>query len=112
MLFVRGPLSTRRGSAIAGISCGLPLIAGRGWETAPPVTEAGVVFVEPEESNNFGPALVRVLEDPAFRMLLAARSRQAYTRYFSWQVIASQFTEAMGEGGAHPYLGAIQALDV
>jgi glycosyltransferase involved in cell wall biosynthesis len=100
MLFVRGPLSTRRGSAIAGIACGLPLIAGHGWETAPPVTEAGVVFVGPEESNNFGPALVRVLEDRAFRMSLAARSRQAYARYFSWQVIASQFAEAMRDGGA------------
>ena len=100
MLFVRGPLSTRRGSAIGGIACGLPLIARHGWETAPPVTEAGVVFVEPEENNNFGPALVRVLEDRAFRMLLAARSRQAYTRYFSWPVIASQFAEAMRDGGA------------
>jgi glycosyltransferase involved in cell wall biosynthesis len=101
MLFVRGPLSTRRGSAIAGIACGLPLIAKHGWETAPPVTEAGVVFVEPE-NNGFGPALVRVLEDRAFQMSLAARSRQAYARYFSWQVIASQFARAMREGGAPP----------
>jgi len=33
-------------------------------------------------------------------MSLAARSRQAYARYFSWQVIASQFAEAMRDGGA------------
>jgi len=95
MLFVRGPLSTRRGSAIAGIACGLPVIARQGWETAPPATEAGIEFVRPEESNNFGPALVRVLADPSFRAQLARRSREAYARYFSWDVIASQFAAAM-----------------
>jgi glycosyltransferase involved in cell wall biosynthesis len=95
MLFVRGALSTRRGSAIAGIACGLPLVARQGWETAPPVTEAGVVLVEPEDTSNFGAALVRVLADRPFRMLLTERSRQAYLQYFSWEVIASQFAAAM-----------------
>lgn len=95
MLFVRGPLSTRRGSAIAGIACGLPLVARQGWETAPPVTEAGVILVKPDDTSNFGPALVRVLADRPFRMLLAERSRQAYLQYFSWEVIASQFAAAM-----------------
>ncbi|MGC0774261.1 MAG: glycosyltransferase family 4 protein [Candidatus Acidiferrum sp.] len=95
MLFVRGQLSTRRGSAIAGIACGLPVIARQGGETAPPVTEAGIEFVRPEEANNFGPALVRVLADSSLRARLAKRSREAYPRYFSWDVIASQFAEAM-----------------
>ena len=95
MLFVRGQLSTRRGSAIAGIACGLPVIARQGGETAPPVTEAGIEFVRPEEANNFGPALVRVLADSSLRARLAKRSREAYPRYFSWNVIASQFAEAM-----------------
>ena len=44
LLFVRGPISTRRGSAIAGIACGLPVIAFAGPETAAPITEAGVAF--------------------------------------------------------------------
>jgi glycosyltransferase involved in cell wall biosynthesis len=95
MLFVRGPLSTRRGSAVAGIACGLPVVARQGWETAPPITEAGVVLVQPDETNDFGPALVRVLADRPFRMLLAEHSRKAYLQYFSWEVIASQFAEAM-----------------
>jgi glycosyltransferase involved in cell wall biosynthesis len=99
MLFVRGPLSTRRGSAIAGIACGLPVVARQGWETAPPITEAGVVLVEskPDATIKFGPALVRVLDDHPFRTALAERSRQAYLRYFSWDVIASQFAEALGK---------------
>ncbi len=100
MLFVRGPLSTRRGSAIAGIACGLPVIACQGWETATPVTEAGIEFVRPEETNNFGPALVRVLADPQFRAQLAKRSQEAYVRYFSWQVIASQYAEAIQKSAA------------
>jgi hypothetical protein len=44
-LFVRGSISTRRGSAIAGIACGRPVIAYRGLETAAPIAEAGVVLV-------------------------------------------------------------------
>src|SRR5205814_4355765 len=32
LLFVRGHISTRRGSAIAGIACGLPVIAFEGSE--------------------------------------------------------------------------------
>lgn len=97
MLFVRGPLSTRRGSALAGIACGLPVIARHGWETASPITEAGIEFVRPEESGKFGPALLRVLSDAPLRSLLASRSREAYTRHLSWEVIASQFAEAMAK---------------
>ena len=102
MLSVRGPISTRRGSAIAGIACGLPVIASQGSETAAPLTEAGLVLVPPEDSNNFGPALVSVLADPSFRAQLAKRSREAYARYFSWDVIASQFAEAMRECESKP----------
>jgi glycosyltransferase involved in cell wall biosynthesis len=99
MLFVRGPLSTRRGSAMAGIACGLPVIAREGWETAPPVTSAGVVLVPPSE-DTFGPALLRVLTDNAFRISLAERSRQAYEQFFSWQAIAAQFVAALQENSA------------
>jgi glycosyltransferase involved in cell wall biosynthesis len=96
MLFARGPISSRRGSAIAGIACGLPVIAEQGWELASPITEAGVVLV-PEElvPEGFGSALVRVLTDPAYRASLAKRSRDAQSRYFSWSVIARQYAQPM-----------------
>lgn len=102
MLSVRGPISTRRGSAMAGIACGLPVIASQGWETAAPLTEAGVVLVPLEEPNSIGSALVRVLSDATFRAHLAKRSRDAYLKYFSWDVIASQFVEAMQKCGPKP----------
>jgi hypothetical protein len=74
MLFVRGAISTRRGSAIAGIACGLPVVAMEGWETAAPITEAGVELTAPGE--HYGPALLRVLQDSAYRANLAERSRR------------------------------------
>jgi glycosyltransferase involved in cell wall biosynthesis len=101
MLFARGPISSRRGSAIAGIACGLPVIAEEGSELAPPITEAGVVLV-PEESvpEGFGAALVRVLSDPTYRASLAQRSRDAHSRFFSWSVIARQYAQALRALGA------------
>jgi glycosyltransferase involved in cell wall biosynthesis len=96
MLFARGPISSRRGSAIAGIACGLPVIAEAGWELAPPIPEAGVVLVpETLVPEGFGPALARVLSDPAYRESLEGRSRNAQSKYFSWSVIAGQYAKAM-----------------
>jgi glycosyltransferase involved in cell wall biosynthesis len=96
MLFARGPISSRRGSAIAGIACGSPVIAEAGWELAPPITEAGVVLV-PEElvPEGFGAALIRVLSDSSYRASLAERSRNAQSKYFSWSVIAKQYVQAL-----------------
>jgi glycosyltransferase involved in cell wall biosynthesis len=98
LLFARGPISTRRGSAIAGIACGLPIVAASGWETTAPVTEAGVVLVGPGEQ--FGPALARVLGDPIYRESLAERSRKAQQKYFSWQAIAQQYVSALSRHAA------------
>jgi glycosyltransferase involved in cell wall biosynthesis len=98
MLFARGPVSSRRGSAIAGIACGLPVIAEEGPEVAPPLTEAGVVLVPAElVPEEFGAALVRVLSDSSYRASLAQRSRDAQSRYFSWRVIATQYAQALRE---------------
>ena len=41
-LFVRFAVSSRRGSAIAGIACGLPIVGFSGRDTGFPITEAGV----------------------------------------------------------------------
>jgi glycosyltransferase involved in cell wall biosynthesis len=90
LLFVRGNVSTRRGSAIAGIACGLPVIAFCGGETAAPITEAGVVLVDPDALGDLNAALVRVLADRSYRGELAGRSREAYQKYFSWTRIANR----------------------
>lgn len=93
LLFVRGPISTRRGSAIAGIACGLPVVAFAGPETAPPITEAGLALYSPQRKGDLGDVLVRVLEDEHYRASLAQRSWLAQAQYFSWRAIAARYVE-------------------
>ena len=95
LLFVRGHISTRRGSAIAGIACGLPVIAFEGPETAAPITEAGLALFSPERKGDLGDVLVRVLEDEHYRASLAQRSWLAQRQYFSWHAIAARYAEFM-----------------
>lgn len=95
MLFVRGAISTRRGSAIAGIACGLPVVAERGTETAGPIEEAGVVLVSADEVGEFGEALLRMLTNPDYRGQLAERSWLAQNKYFSWPAIAGRYAEEL-----------------
>ena len=95
LLFVRGPISTRRGSAIAGIACGLPVIAFEGPETAAPITEAGLAIFSPQRKGDLGDVLLRVLQDEHYRASLAQRSLLAQRQYFSWHVIAAQYAEFM-----------------
>jgi glycosyltransferase involved in cell wall biosynthesis len=94
-LFVRGPISSRRGSAIAGIACGRPVIAYRGRETAAPITEAGVVLVERDSPTELGEAVLRIATDHSFRKELCERSARAQKMYFSWSAIAERYLEAM-----------------
>jgi glycosyltransferase involved in cell wall biosynthesis len=93
LLFVRGHISTRRGSAIAGIACGLPVVAFEGPETAPPITEAGLALYSPQRKGDLGNVLVRVLEDEPYRVSLAQKSCLAQAQYFSWQAIATRYAE-------------------
>ena len=94
-LFVRGGISSRRGSAIASIACGLPVVAYTGPETAFPISEAGVVLVSPEKREELGEALARVLGDKEYRASLAQRSRLAYEKYFCWKAIAARYAEVL-----------------
>lgn len=93
LLFVRGPISTRRSSAIAGIACGLPVIAAEGPETSSLIKDAGVAFYSPQKKGDLGEVLLHVLEDEHYRASLAQRSWVAQQRFFSWNVIAGHYAE-------------------
>jgi glycosyltransferase involved in cell wall biosynthesis len=95
LLFVRGGISTRRGSAIAGISCGLPVICFAGAETATPITEAGLALYAPEKAGDLSRVLLNVLSDARLRKELAERSRIAFEKYFSWKAIAARYGEEL-----------------
>lgn len=102
LLFLRGAISSRRGSAIAGIACGLPIVGLRGPETDAPVTDAGMVLFdecsdEEELTKQLGAALVRILSDPSHREELAFRSRQAQNNSFSWSVIAASYSALLSK---------------
>ncbi len=96
LLFVRGQISTRRGSAIAGIASGLPIVCYSGAETAWPITEAGILAVPLGDRESLAGALETVLLDGPFRKTLAERSSQAQEKYFSWAAIAERFAAALG----------------
>ena len=95
LLCIRGHISSRRGSAIAGIACGLPIVGYRGEETAFPVTEAGVLLVENGNRDAVAETLYRVLSDEKLREDLRQRSLAAERQYFSWDAIAGQFSRLL-----------------
>jgi glycosyltransferase involved in cell wall biosynthesis len=95
LLFVRGGISSRRGSALAGIACGLPVVAFEGAETSPPVTEAGVMLSAENDPGALAENLVRVLSGDALRNDLRRRSLEAREKYFSWDVIAQKFLQVL-----------------
>ena len=96
MLFIRGELSPQRGSALAAVACGLPLVAYRGPGTVFPITGAGVELAPLNNRAALAEALCRVLQDDALRLALRERSRHAYASYFSWDVIAQRYIEVLG----------------
>ncbi len=96
LLFVRGHISSRRGSAIAGISCGLPVVCYSGPDTDWPVTEAGILAVSQGDRQALAAALENVLSDASLRSTLSGRSRQAHEKYFSWAAITARFAAEIG----------------
>jgi glycosyltransferase involved in cell wall biosynthesis len=98
MLCVRGTVYPRRGTAIAGIACGLPIVGYRGPETIFPITEAGLELVPYSEPGALGPALSRVLSDNHLRQQLRNRSLRAHAEYFSWEKIAERFSTELFNG--------------
>ena len=97
MLCVRGELFPGRGSAIAGIACGLPIVAYGDTVRSFPLSEAGVRLVPYGDREALGMALAQVLNDADLRKRLRARSCDAMANYFSWGVIAERIDQALEE---------------
>jgi glycosyltransferase involved in cell wall biosynthesis len=95
LLFVRGPLSSRRGSGLAGIACGLPVVAYEGRETGIPLRNAGVLFAPQNDVTALGGQLLRVLRDEELRRVLASRSTAVFNEWFSWDRIAERLSEVL-----------------
>ena len=98
LLFVRGGVSSRRGSALAGIACGLPIVGYKGPETGFPITEAGLELVANGDRDALAAALDHVLGDDRLRQDLRRRSLSAHADYFSWEKIAERFAAELSYG--------------
>jgi glycosyltransferase involved in cell wall biosynthesis len=96
LLFVRGPISSQRTSAVAGLACGLPVVGYSGPHTGPPLTEAGLLLAPYRDRETMAEGLVRVLSDWSLWQHLHARSVEAYRRHFSWDAIADRYIEVLG----------------
>jgi glycosyltransferase involved in cell wall biosynthesis len=90
-LFVRSGLSSRRGSGIAGIACGLPIVGFSDGETAFPITETGARLVPIGDREGLVRELVLVLRQDTLREALRQRNLEAAERYFSWESIADAY---------------------
>lgn len=95
LLFVRGQLSTQRGSALAGVACGLPVIGYAGADTAAPLTDAGVLTAPMGDTDRLADLAISVLADPARWRELHARSCRVQEKEISWDVLAARFQEAL-----------------
>jgi len=94
LVFVRGPLSCRRGSGLAGIACGLPIVAYEGRETGSPLTEAGILFVRQNDLASLADQLTRVLRDADLRRSLCVRNQTVFREWFAWDRIAGRLMKA------------------
>ncbi len=94
-LFVRGCLSTQRGSAIASIACGVPLVGYISPPLLGPLAGAGVVGVPPGDREALAAATLKVLKDSQLSSELRWRSAVAFQNDFCWESIATRFVEVL-----------------
>jgi hypothetical protein len=91
-LHVRGA-STRRGSLIAMIAAGLPVVATANEETDDLIRQAGVRIVPARDSVAAASALADLAKDPDAAARVREHEAQAMSRYFSWSAIAEAYEE-------------------
>ena len=99
---VRSRISSRRGSVIAGIVCGTPVVGFESMETDDAIRESGVILVPPGDIRALTAAVTRILSDDAFRDELRLRNRLASQKYFSWDAISDQLLRALRGAGGVP----------
>jgi hypothetical protein len=95
-IFIRSGISACRGSVVAGICCGLVVVGWEDWDTAHPITEAGLRTAPCGDEATLIKELSSVLLQEAIRVQLATRSSEAAREYFSWDSVAARFQSEVG----------------
>ena len=96
LLFVRGPITFRRGSALAGIASGIPIVGYRDESIRDPLLSAGIEWVGAGDRAGLARALIRVLTDPLRWRELHERNVWAQQDWFSWTRIGQRFYDLLG----------------
>ena len=92
-----GPAVGRRGSLVAALAHGLPLVAYRGPQTAPQLQDGyNVVLVEREE-RAVTDALRSLATDPARRRSLGRAAKATFDASFSWERIGDRIVAVLEE---------------
>lgn len=91
LLFVRSAITPRRGSAMAGIASGIPIVGYRDGSISGPLEEAGVEWSPWHDQESLTRGLIRVLSDPQRWMELHERNLKVQKNYLSWSRIAERF---------------------
>jgi glycosyltransferase involved in cell wall biosynthesis len=97
LLFVRGVVTLRRGSAVAGIACGVPIVGYRNGAVGSFLEEAGIEWSPWRDQAALARGLVRVLSDPQHRAELRERNLKLHESLFSWRRIAARYQEVLAE---------------
>jgi glycosyltransferase involved in cell wall biosynthesis len=95
LLCVRGLITSRRGTAIAGIACGLPVV-GYGQSGSNPVIDAaGIRLVPWRNSEMLSDRLAEVLTDEKDWQELHKKNLQSQEQYFSWDAVADRYVKLL-----------------
>ncbi|MGH9574624.1 MAG: hypothetical protein ACRD40_13980 [Candidatus Acidiferrales bacterium] len=96
-LFVRGSITLQRGTAIAGIACGVPIVGYRNGEVSPPLDEAGIQWAPLGDCESLARNLTQVLSNGRIWNDLHERNLRLQRNYFSWDRIAEQYLAALSQ---------------
>lgn len=96
-LCVRGAITLRRGSALAGIACGLPIVGYHNGEIGDPLKEAGVEWSTWRDRDGLVRGLIRVLGDPERWVELHGRNLEVQENHLSWSRIAERYRSVFPE---------------
>jgi len=96
-LFVRGAVTSQRGSAIASIACGLPIVGYQDGCVNHPLDKAGVEWAPLGDWEALARGLVRVLSNQRRWIELHDRNLRVQQSYLSWSRIAQQYLTVLSE---------------
>jgi glycosyltransferase involved in cell wall biosynthesis len=94
-LFVRGPVTSGRTTAVAALVAGTPVMGYRSELTGPPIDNAGVLLVPWRRPDELAAGLARVVTDESLWQSLHDRARAATLAHFGWPAIARAYRHAL-----------------